>query len=437
MKKILLLLCSMVAIVLYSCAEPDSLKNDKDPLPPPHFLSHIVTLDEARNEVEAILSEIDIQTRGMSETRKIKDSYIVGETTSTRGTELEESPLIYIFNFENENGYAIASGDNRTSTPVLAVTDYGYLNPEKGIEIPGMIAILSNMEEWYMAEINKNSTETKASIYYEYTPWEVRGFYGGESFVAWGQQFPYNDLAPMLTTGRHAAAGCTATALAQTLMFCKYPASYKGYSFDWKVMGKHMWTGGSSTPTSNPAAHGMIARLFQLISTPANLDMQWGAESGAYLVNIIHTLKDMGYVHPGIFKNYNTLEVENQLKSGWSPVPVSAYAKDQVTKVKILGITVKTIHNYSEGHSFVVERMLVRERTKTQYTNGRPVASSKEEHYLVKVNWGWEGFHNGYFFNGAFDSNQAPIVNMTPSTTSGTSGNYQYNVQMVVGIKRI
>jgi hypothetical protein len=39
----------------------------------------------------------------------------------------------------------------------------------------------------------------------------------------------------------------------------------------------------NGNPRPNPAAYTQIARLFQLISTPDNLDMTWGNESGAYL----------------------------------------------------------------------------------------------------------------------------------------------------------
>lgn len=132
----------------------------------------------------------------------------------------------------------------------------------------------------------------------------------------------------------------------------------------------------------------------------------------------------MGFSNPGTFKDCNTAEVERHLEKGNSPVPVSAYAKhwQTFTEKKSLGITVKSIvhDHYDEGHSFVAERMMVRERMKTPPTDGRVTGTSKEEQYLVKVNWGWDNYHKGYYFNAAFDSNQTPIY-----TRSGTSRTYR------------
>lgn len=39
----------------------------------------------------------------------------------------------------------------------------------------------------------------------------------------------------------------------------------------------------NGNPRPNPAAYTQIARLFQLISTPDNVDTTWRDESGAYL----------------------------------------------------------------------------------------------------------------------------------------------------------
>ena len=54
-------------------------------------------------------------------------------------------------------------------------------------------------------------------------------------------------------------------------------------------------------------------------------------------------------------------------------------------------------------------------------------------------NWGWGGFHNGYYLSNAFDSNsepEYPTSTKNAETTNGTSGNYQYNTTVVIGIRK-
>lgn len=158
------------------------------------------------------------------------DYYAVGETESTRGGESGESPLVYIFNFEDNAGYAIASGDSRTSAPVFAIIDCGCLNPEEGIEIPAMAAFLANMEE--IQGRNPKKAGTRDSCFRM-----VRILPLGSARLLWirepcglGTTRSLQQLAPYVSgTATRAAAGCTATALAQTLAFpALRPVSYIG-----------------------------------------------------------------------------------------------------------------------------------------------------------------------------------------------------------------
>lgn len=43
----------------------------------------------------------------------------------------ESSPLLYIVNFKDENGFAVLSADDRISTDVIAVSENGTLNEQE------------------------------------------------------------------------------------------------------------------------------------------------------------------------------------------------------------------------------------------------------------------------------------------------------------------
>lgn len=97
-----------------------------------------LSLDEAQSEVENLLAQIDQTTRTDGVQRKVVDYYCIGKQNITRSDTLPEGDelLTYVFNFENDNGYAIVAGDTRIISPILALTDDGYLNPEEGVENP-------------------------------------------------------------------------------------------------------------------------------------------------------------------------------------------------------------------------------------------------------------------------------------------------------------
>lgn len=158
--------------------------------------------------------------------------------------------------------------------------------------------------------------------------------------------------------------------------------------------------------------------------------MSYGlSSSGAWEQNIPRTLKNFGYSNGGTFADYNKNTVLNELKSGYA-LAISAYAIKTVTKKKFLGITVKTTTSYSEGHTWVLDRVMWRYRTKKTLNNGVITKIETESDYLVRCNYGWEGKDNGYYYADAFDTNSGP------ATRSGTAGYYQYDIDIVYNIRK-
>lgn len=129
MKNSLLFLCMLA--MLAACqdnglqAPPDEPTTEKSASKSPYAISE----DEAlKNLYDFMAGDDDIQSRGGHRVVKSIDP-IKYRRSLTRGTsEIEDCDnVVYIANFENDQGYAILAADKRIGEDVLAITDAGFL----------------------------------------------------------------------------------------------------------------------------------------------------------------------------------------------------------------------------------------------------------------------------------------------------------------------
>ena len=114
--------------------------------------STFVTPEMALAEVDRFINDISVQTRSYSN-KKVANIYATGETADTRtGDSQSTDPLVYVVNFEDNQGFAIVSGDTRMQ-PILVMTDSGSLPEGDIVEDPGMIAMLSLIDTDYRMSV--------------------------------------------------------------------------------------------------------------------------------------------------------------------------------------------------------------------------------------------------------------------------------------------
>ena len=204
-------------------------------------------------------------------------------------------------------------------------------------------------------------------------------------------------------------------------------------------MEKHMQVHLGNPREDYPPAYEMIGRLFQQISLPYNLDMQFGLSigSGAYLYNVPRTMANLGFSDPGVYRDYYDTEEVKQALLDFYPVLVTGYAYMSSSKAagqdEYLGINVdKSSINYSSGHTWLVDQ-LIRMHRKVTIINpdGTDGMSFTQERELVHCNFGWNGTSNGLYYSGAFDTVNGCVEPL--NNTDGTAGNYQYYMQTYYG----
>ena len=145
MKKILLLFMSF--LLLEACSS-ESVEDFG--LEPEKQSDYVVTIDEAEKDLLCLLTDMNAgmpPTRS-GEGRRISNKFSLGTPAATHSEE-EQEPYVHIFNFEDEEGFAIMSGDERVPSLLAALTFDGSLCPESEIDNPGLAIFLSNLDAYY------------------------------------------------------------------------------------------------------------------------------------------------------------------------------------------------------------------------------------------------------------------------------------------------
>lgn len=396
-----------------------------------------------RNDLESVLSAIDGTRSGTDSRRRIiRDSYSVNiRKGGTRAAE-DEDPLIHIFNFTDDKGFAIMSGDVRVPS-LIALTDSGSLYLEKEISDPGMALFLQGMDCLYIDNIavdNGGITDIElpgggSTGYAVYGDWKnIVYFQYGKCPVIWGQGEPYNKYCPILNDNT-TMTGCVSTSVAQLMAIYKYPSSYKGYTFNWDEM-----TARPTISYCSKTGQDNIARLMQQLGLKENLDVSYGNEtSSAPTKNSIRTLKAFGYANGGKQIDYNTSAVVEELKQGYG-VLVSGYCK----KIDNYFLGIKVSSTYDVAHQWLLHGLLERRREVKHYApTGGLESVTYESQWYPLCNWGWGGLCDGYFLSGAFDADNGKKYDSGESSSrsadaSGTEtdANFQYKITAITGIRK-
>jgi len=153
MKKIILYssIISLLTLSLSSCANDIEIVDTSSKDSTQHIITKI-SIEEAKSDLESLLNDVDVfSSRGndIQSFRKIKSSYSVPIYSSCSRAEETDTTVIHVFNFENNEGYAIMSGDNRLPS-LISLTDSGSLEEEVEIEDPGVALFLEGMDNMYL-----------------------------------------------------------------------------------------------------------------------------------------------------------------------------------------------------------------------------------------------------------------------------------------------
>lgn len=330
------------------------------------------------------------------------------------GSRNRQIPPYYIYNVEDNGGFVIVSGDDRTPR-ILGYTDDG--NYVEDVLPDGLRELLAD----YAEQIERLDSLSAAPV--APGPLKSSVVYPARRYVApllptlWNQKDPYNALCPIYnnsngtSSGQRSATGCVATALGQIMGYYRYPektlkeipsytfssggsdikmdAVSEGTVIDWPNIS-NVYTAASTAGQRNA-----VARLMVMVGTGCN--MEYGAQSAANLQVGVQLLRDrlgydeiIDYVHR---RNYNQEDWVNLLYTEVANGRPVAYRATSAS---------------GGGHAFVIDG----------YDSGD----------LFHVNWGWGGTANGFFRISVLCTSETGA-----ESTSNSSG-YSLDQDAIVGV---
>jgi len=417
---------------------------------------YYVSIGKAESDLNCFLDDICPAIKSSS-------NLVVAQkyTITTQSTKTGEDPIImHVFNFEDNQGYAIMPGDKRVPSPMCFVEKGQFVDNDPTTELDDFI--VSELMGMYQAaralpdsikyEISPLSgdytlparaegfspvdTVFENNKYYVYYNWAQNGNPNGSLLEThWKQWAPFNDFCPIVwdstnTFFRRAPAGCTIIAVGQIMAYWQLapPVGNPYFGLNWNYISPIIDE--NSVPTDY-TGWLMLKNLLVILGNTTNLNASYSYYgTGASQYNVNSTFVNFGYSNGGSIKDYNIDSVRLALNRG--PVLGVGYSK--------LYHTTDGSSICDDGHTWVFDQCFNRKRPVMVYDSSWHIITGQmQTSSVLHINWGWGGAFDGYFANSRFDimdSSSDPLY-YTKSIvdTIGVDGYYQYNLQMNTGIR--
>lgn len=372
--------------------------------------------EEALSIAESSIKMIDedyASTRSNATNRQIdKSRSMVITNRQSRSLDNQNDSLIYVFNFEDEMGFAIVSA-NKNTEELIAVTESG--DYEKSLSENKAFANYMSQAIDYIS-----GAEALASFdpFEECdTTYSHRGPYLN---VKWGQNYPAGVFFP------NATAGCANVAILQILSYYNYPnrinltysnADSTSIGLDWNDMKAHAnasyYRDNCINAYSN--AHSDIAHLCRQIAEISSSEFLPATANYSYNLNNYVPLSNGETSTDGnnLAYTFSTL--------GYTATEPQSYESQctfsPLTRNKLICMVGVTYSNV--GHAWVADGYKKYTIRSVSHAT-EPATITTRTIYYNHFNWGWNGIDDGYFLDNVF----------TPSRGSeydGVKDNYNIN----------
>ena len=357
---------------------------------------------QAIAERQAALQGIIMDQQQVSKARK---QYLLNGSSSS-----ETATSYYVFDNGSDKGFTIVSGDDELPE-IVGYSAHG--NSEHLMKTEGCAAFLKAYQKFVAAFTQGDAKARK--ILAEQRALKADGRYQQPKIdpllgdIAWNQETPYNKMCPKYEGSELSVTGCVATAMAQVMMYYKYPnelqatipayttatnklkvnAISKGEEYDW----------GNMLPTYteeeyNTTQANAVAKL--MFHCGAAVQMDYGDSSGALL-------------RPEDMSTYFGYDADLLQEVYRSVYTLAEWKKilDRELEAK-RPIIYGGVASHENGHQFVCD--------------------GSDGEGLYHINWGWSGDSDGYFDITLLD----PDVRGTGAGTSADG--YNRDCSVIIGI---
>ena len=227
--------------------------------------------------------------------------------------------------------------------------------------------------------------------------------------IKWNQSEPYNNLCPKYDGTNLSATGCVATAMAQVMMYWKYPnelkadiqgyetstlkltvaGETKGQKYDWDNMLPSYYSG-----NYNQTQADAVAKL--MLHCGKAVEMDYDKESGAYIT-------------PGRLAKYFGYDSDLMLDLSRTCFTLAEWTAIIDKELQAKRPILYSGRTTDGGHQFVCD--------------------GSDGNGLYHINWGWGGYQDGYFDITILNPGQGGIG--AGNVTDG----YNRSCNMIIGIQ--
>ncbi len=307
----------------------------------------------------------------------------------------EVIPIYYVeMNKGDKHGYALVSGDIRTSRILAFVPDttsektynqYHIVRFFKQACVNACLRQASRFNEFKdsLASVahKKTAVQTRSDSQDVYDLFEIesQGWkleWSSKKFpelsVTWAQLYPYNCKLPQKECTKPAydyrcPAGCGVVAIAQALAYYEPKMSVYGEQVDWKLLKKQ-----SKIPsTASTQLKKQIGFLMKWIGEKAN---------ATYTCDATYT----GDVIGGVL-NLVGMQCDKQRSFDWNTI-FNSINNGHLVEVNGYG----TVDGKEVGHSWIIDSYVIAKLD-------ADLENIHEQENYVHCNFGWNGDENGYF----------------------------------------
>ncbi len=391
-------LIAVLALFCYSCTsqEPDINSANIEDSSQETFSkpSQKRSLEEAATIARDAISMFPVESRTSVRNFSNSDVKILYSSPVSRGQNPDT--LMYVFNFDDEQGFAIVAA-NRHSEPLIAVTEQGHYIPGETIENPGFADYMARAEsranrEWVLDTTKRvpfdpvNPELTQYRVFEEtLSEWKIEPNYN----LKWGQTHPEGLL---FTNG---FCGCTNTAMAIIMTYFNQPKTLdltfdgrnETIALNWSEIKHHTQSVQNvyldSCTILYPSNHTTISYLTRQLA-----ELNESVNGG-----INGTL------------TYNSKTIPTFKKFGYKVTEFKDFSSNLVSEIAQKNILLVSGENKTTGtfHNWVIDGASRKETRISEWTKeyGKEWERISDYTYMTyefcHCNWGYDGDCNGWF----------------------------------------
>lgn len=420
MKKNFLFVLAAV-LMMAACSKQESIESTPAIPTAKTSMSNMRSYEEALRIAEnaiGMLEDSKSSTRSTEKCRKINlsENKVIMRDAKTRGESGASDSLIYVFNFENNEGFALVSASKNTEG-LLAVTEQGQCDPEIPSGIGGFDMFVDMAKDYVLRGMESSGSfeEIKDSVFVLSTS-RVGPFVS----VKWGQNYAEGYYCPYNT------AGCTNTAMAQIMSYYGYPTSIRltydknnKLDLDWNKIRNHN-TKHPIEYCSDIETHKSIGHLLRELGNRNNSIYNSDSTTSTQTHSVVfNTYFDLKYSNKEKWEDYEGTYYRNELNN-YHLIHVSALVDDD---------------NSIVGHDWVFDGYL--KENCVVYTMHRTASgwtftdySYPLTRYYNHYNWGWYGANNGFFLENIYNTKESPYFDYSAKKNNWVNNSY-CNIKML------